>query len=176
MCKCNEELCRESSVPSFGALPQHTHTHTGRNIKAPRGTRASQSPFSPRQEQALPYDEEQLLFLASSQVAADCAPLSPLMAQVPFVSPSLPSLPPRSQLLIISSHCRVCQSRSSGWRHRHAESRRHLLLTHAGNRCDGPWLVVRCTVVAQIAFHLCSVFCVFRLSNLKHESQSTVYF
>lgn len=84
-------------------------SHMHRNIKAvsPPRTRASQSPFSPRQEQALPYDEEQLLFLASSQVAADFAPLAPLMTQVALCLPLLPSPLPRSQLLIISSHCRV---------------------------------------------------------------------
>lgn len=58
-------LCCFFSLPCSKHLRPHAHSH----IRAPLGTRASQSAYLLRQEQALLYDEEQLLFLACSQVA-----------------------------------------------------------------------------------------------------------
>lgn len=78
--------------PLFGLASISTHTHTH---SAPLGTRASQSASSLRQEQALLYDEEQLLFLARS-LTGGCglAPLSPLMTQVALCPPPYLQSPP----------------------------------------------------------------------------------
>lgn len=80
-----------ASISTHTHIRAHTHAHTH---SAPLGTRASQSASSLRQEQALLYDEEQLLFLARSLTGGyRLAPLSPLMTQVALCCPP-PNSPP----------------------------------------------------------------------------------
>lgn len=92
--------------------------------------------------------------------------------------PLLPSLPPPSQLLIISPHCRVCVRAevlagdiAAGWGPLCNGGISYWGMLKTGGTGHG-WLCA-----AQWwhrAFHLCCVSCVLRLSNRKHMSHSSL--